>query len=71
MTTHVYQHTGNEGGFERFECPECGRVVLQKFNPFDRVVLVEGDVMAAHSGGFALAGLEMTVKAEIKQDGKL
>lgn len=46
---HTMYLDGEFLGVETWKCPECGRVVLVRWHPYERVVDVEGDPNAGHT----------------------
>lgn len=64
MPEHFHQmiHTGSEGDGEIFHCPTCQRTIKIKLDPFEKVVVYEGDTTVAHTGNFfASAFLDQTL----------
>ncbi len=41
----------NSTGEENWYCPTCGRRMIITWNPWKKVVIEQGDLYAAHSGG--------------------
>lgn len=55
-------------GVEEWACPECGRRMIITWHPWKKVVLEQGDIYAAHSGG--KGGLKMG-SVQITQGGQV
>ena len=54
---HQYNAEQLESGALRLTCPECGRVIVVRWNPYQREVKIYGDPYVGHT--WAMPGMEM------------
>lgn len=47
---HMMDLVQEHEGTEEWHCPTCGRMLLIEWSPWRKVVLQEGDPIAAHNG---------------------